>query len=139
MITLDTFKRGIKKSISTIFELAKIMIPVYIAVQILSFSGLLEVISHFFEPLMSFLGLPGEASLALVMGCAVNIYASLGIMASITLTVKQATTLAIMISIAHNLIGETAVIKKLGINAYSIVILRIVVSFVCGFIYHIVF
>ncbi len=139
MLTINTFKRGFSKGISTIYELAKIMIPVYLAVKILDYSGILSCISFIFEPLMSLLGLPGEASLALVVGYAVNIYASLGIMASISLTVKQATTLGIMISIAHNLIGETAIVKKLGVKASIIVPLRLFVSFLCGFVYYILF
>lgn len=139
MITLDTFRRGLSKGIHTVIELAKIMIPVYIAVRILDYSGILSIISHFFEPIMSIVGLPGEASLAIVVGYAINIYAALGIIASITLNVKQATTLAIMISIAHNLIAETAITKKLGVSAIVMILTRISVSFVCGFIYYIIF
>lgn len=139
MITLDTFRRGLNKGIHTVIELAKIMIPVYIAVRILDYSGILSMISYFFEPIMSIVGLPGEASLAIVIGYAINIYAALGIIASITLNVKQATTLAIMISIAHNLIAETAITKKLGVSAIAMILIRISVSFVCGFIYYFIF
>lgn len=139
MITFDTFKRGTKKGFDTLIELAKIMIPIYIGIKILDHSGILNHVSNIFKPLMSLLGLPGEASLALVVGYTVNIYAAIGIIASINLSIKQATIIAIMLSIAHNLIAETAITKKLGVKASIIVPLRLVVSLICGYIYYVFF
>lgn len=112
MVTLDTFRRGLKKGIQVLFELGKIMLPIYVIVELLEYSGLLEIISKYFVPFMSIIGLPGEAAFALIVGGTLNIYASLGVLASITLTTKQATIAAVFIAISHNLIGETVIIKK---------------------------
>jgi len=139
MVTLDTFKRGFNNGVKTLIDLSKLMIPVYIGVQLLSVSGLLTIIARFFAPVMSWFGLPGEASLTLIVGYFSGIYAALGTLAAIKLTGFQATTIAIMISIAHNLISETAVVKKLGVSATASVVVRVFFSVLFGFLYYKIF
>jgi spore maturation protein SpmB len=139
MVTTDTFKRGLYKGITTFFELSKILIPVYIGVQLLSISGILNIIAGLCTPIMSVFGLPGEASLVLILGYFSGGYAALGAMAVIDLTGVQITTLAIMVSIAHSLITEGAVIKKLGVSTTASITLRLLFSFVMGFLYNFIF
>lgn len=139
MVTLDTFKRGFNNGIKTLIDLLKLMVPIYIGVQLLSISGLLNIIATFFTPVMSFFGLPGEASLALIVGYFSGIYGALGTMAAIKLSASQATTIAIMISIAHNLISESAVIKKLGVSATASITVRLFFSVLFGFLYYRIF
>lgn len=139
MVTLDTFKRGFNNGIKTLIDLAKLMVPIYIGIQLLSVSGLLNIIANFFTPVMSIFGLPGESSLTLIVGYFTGIYGALGTMAAIKLNAVQATTIAIMISIAHNLISESAVIKKLGVSAVASVVVRFVFSVFFGFLYYKIF
>lgn len=139
MVTLDTFKRGFKSGAKTLIDLSRIMVPVYIGVQLLSISGLLAIIANFFTPVMSFFGLPGETSLTLIVGYFSGVYAALGTLAAIKLTAVQATTIAIMVSIAHNLISESAVIKKLGVSAVACSVIRLIFSVVFGFLYYKIF
>jgi len=49
------------------------------------------------------------------------------------------TTLAIMLSIAHNLITEGAVVKKLGVSTFASVSLRIIFSLIMGFLFYRIF
>ncbi|HOA20494.1 MAG TPA: nucleoside recognition domain-containing protein [Sedimentibacter sp.] len=139
MVTADTFKRGFKNSIYTLIELSKILIPVYIGVELLSVSGLLNILAEIFKPLMSILGLPGEASLVIILGYFLGTYAGLGVIAAIELNTVQITTLAIMISISHSLISESAVVKKLGVSAAASVALRVSSSILMGFLYYRIF
>ncbi|MBP1924371.1 spore maturation protein SpmB [Sedimentibacter acidaminivorans] len=139
MVTLDTFKRGFNNGIKTLIALLKLMVPIYIGVQLLSISGLLSIIATFFTPVMSFFGLPGEASLTLIVGYFSGIYGALGTLAAIKLNAVQATTIAIMTSIAHNLIAETAVIKKLGVSAWASIAVRLFFSILFGFLYYRIF
>jgi spore maturation protein SpmB len=136
MVSADTFKRGFKNGINTLIELSKLLIPVYIAVQVLSASGLLNIIAEIFKPLMSLLGLPGEASLVIILGYFLGTYAALGAIAAIELTAVQITTIAIMLSISHNLITESAVVKKLGVSAGASIAVRVFFSILMGFLYH---
>lgn len=135
MISTDTIKRGLNKGFTTLIELSKILIPVYVVVELLSISGLLNIISNIFGPAMSIFGLPGDASVPLVLGALVNVYAGISAMLPLNLNVTQATTISIMISIAHNLINESAVIKKVNVNPFLSASIRITCALLCGFIY----
>jgi spore maturation protein SpmB len=129
---LGVLKQGIRKGFDTIFELSKIILPTYIVVTILKYTPVMGFIATAFEPLMKLFGLPGDAALVLVMGNLINIYASIGIITAMTLTAKQVTILAVMISFSHTLIIETAVIKKIGVSAALIVAIRIGIGLVAG-------
>ncbi len=139
MVTRDTFKRGFKNGINTLLILLKILVPVYIAVQRLSLSGLLNIIAEIFKPVMSLLGLPGEASLVIMLGYFLGTYAALGAIAAIELTGVQITTIAIMLSISHSLITESAIVKKLGVSAAASVVVRVTFSLLMGFLYYKIF
>lgn len=139
MVTRDTFKRGFKNGINTLLILLKILVPVYIVVQLLSLSGLLNIIAEIFKPVMSLLGLPGEASLVIMLGYFLGTYAALGAIAAIELTGIQITTIAIMLSISHSLITESAIVKKLGVSAAASVVVRVTFSLLMGFLYYKIF
>lgn len=138
MVTKDTFIRGSKNGIHTVLMLAKIILPVYFIVTVLKYTGILEYIAIIFEPVMDIFGLPGEAALALVLGNVLNIYAALGVISSISLTAKQITILAVMISFSHNLFVETAVTKKIGIGVLPILATRIGLAIASGVILNLV-
>lgn len=139
MVTIDTFKRGFINGIKTLLDLLKILVPVYICVQLLSVSGILSKVAVLFEPVMSVFGLPGESSLVLILGWFSGTYAALGALAAFKFTGIQMTTLAIMLSIAHNLITEGAVVKKLGVSTFASVSLRIIFSLIMGFLFYRIF
>lgn len=139
MVTTDTFKRGLKNGIFTLIDLSKMLVPVYIAVKLLSLSGLLNRISEIFMPVMSFIGLPGEASLIIILGYFLGSYAALGAIAAIELTSVQITTIAIMLSISHALITESAIVKKLGVSPAASIAVRVTFSVLMGFLYYRIF
>ena len=139
MVTIDTFKRGFANGIKTLLDLMKILVPVYICVQLLSISGILNIIAEIFAPIMSIFGLPGETSLVIILGWFSGIYAALGALAAIQLTSTQLTTIGVMLSIAHNLITEGAVVKKLGVSTFTSVSLRLLFSLIMGFLFYKIF
>lgn len=122
----------------TTYILVKIIVPVYFFVTALKYTGILEWISTALSPLMSIFGLPGEASLVLVLGNFVNIYAALGVVVSITLLPKQITIIAIMLSFSHSLFVETAVAKKTGVSVIIILFIRISLAIISGILLNII-
>lgn len=136
MLSIGTLKRGFINGVKTLLDLTKILAPVYVGVQILSISGVLNIIAQFFSPIMSIFGLPGETSLVLILGWASGTYAALGALAAIKLTGIQITTIAIMISTAHNLITEGAVVKKLGVSMFTSISSRLIMSLILGFLFY---
>src|SRR5690606_4121007 len=111
---LDSVKTGIKKGLETIWLLSKTIVPVYILVTVLNHTPVIGWITALFKPLMRVFNLPGEAAIVLVIGNILDTYSAVGAIKAMQLTVKEITTLSIMISISHSLLVETAVIKKLG-------------------------
>ncbi|MEW5922195.1 MAG: nucleoside recognition domain-containing protein [Bacillota bacterium] len=134
MINHLTLVRGLRNGVSVTWELAKAIVPVYLIVTFLKYTPVLPWIARAFTPLMRLAGLPGEASLALVLGFVVNIYAAVGAIVSLSLTPKQITVIATIILLAHSLPVETAVSKKSGIEVLPILAIRLGLGFTCGVI-----
>lgn len=109
--------RGVRKGLETMWILAKTLVPAYIVVNLLARTPLLEWLSNLTGPLLHWIGLPGEAAVPLVLGLVLNLYAAIGAMAPLDLTLKEATIIAIFLSMAHALIVETAVTSRIGVPA----------------------
>lgn len=131
-------KKGFKNALSTFLELSKILIPVYFFVTFLKYTGVIKIISDFFSPLMGFLGLPGEAMLALLTSYLLNIYGGLAVISSLELGVREITILGTMIGLAHSLIIESAVFKKIDVNLIYINLLRLFMSIFAGFVLNLI-
>ncbi|AEF94429.1 nucleoside recognition domain protein [Desulfotomaculum nigrificans CO-1-SRB] len=138
MVTIDTFKRGLNKGLTTTWELSKVVVPVYVAVTFLSFTPLLNKIAEFCAPFMEYVGLPGEASLAIVVGNAINIYAALGVITSLHLNAREITIIAMMLLMSHTIFVESAVAGKCGINPWFIGLGRFAIGIAAGFILNII-
>ena len=127
-VARTTFKR----TIDTAWFLIKIMVPVSRAVELLGWSGLLQKIALVMAPLMKILGLPGEAALVYISGALLNNYSAIAVMSSMNLTIHDATILAFMSLVSHNLIVETAVMKSIGSSAVKMVTLRVGTAIIGG-------
>jgi spore maturation protein SpmB len=129
-------RENLKPALSTIRFLLIIMLSVSFAVLILDASGVLFYVSRFMNPVMKFLGLPGEASLAYISAMLINVYSAIAVIETMTLSGKQMIILATMCLIAHNFFVECLVMKKTGSHLSKIVLLRIFVSLLAGWIMH---
>ena len=114
--------------------LLKVIIPVFALVKVLEHTPVIGWISQFCDPLMRFVGLPGEAALAVVTGMFLNFYAAIGIVIALDLTAWQITIIAVILSCCHELVIETAIIKKTGIRAWPILGIRLATALVAGVI-----
>lgn len=132
------FYETFKSTAQTILKLAKIMIPVIFIVTLIKMTGILEVIAGLFEPAMKIFNLPGEATLPLILGAVVNLYAAISAIETLDLTPNQITTISIMLLIAHSLLVETAVIASLGVKKITQLSIRIGIAIVVGIIISII-
>lgn len=138
MVTIETFHRGLMKGLITTWELGKVVVPVYILVTFLKHTPVLDWIAAICAPAVSCLGLPGEASLALVLGNVLNIYAAIGVITTLALTHKQITILAVMLLLSHSIFIETAVSRRIGINPWFVALTRLGLSVAAGLILNII-
>ncbi len=140
MSTLVTpIKKGFIKSLNLIWLLVKIIIPVACLVALLNHFGIMEVIAGFFSPAMALFGLPGEATVALLLSFFVNFYAALGAITAMSLNVQQMTVLAVMIGICHELPIETAVSSYTGLRIPAAATLRIFTALVAGLFLNLIY
>ncbi|HAG07390.1 MAG TPA: nucleoside recognition protein [Peptococcaceae bacterium] len=132
MVGAATLKRGLGKGLRVTWELTRVAVPVYIIVTWLQYAGVLPVIAGVCAPVMELVGLPGEASLALVMGWLLHLYAAIGVILGLSLSTKQITIIAGMLLLAHSLPLETVVARQTGVRVLPLVALRLAASFLFG-------
>ncbi len=125
-------KRGLFNGLSITFMMVKVIVPCYIAIEIIKSLGLIDTIGAICKPFMSILGLPGEAALALMAGYLINMYAAIAVLEPLHLGAKDITVVALMLGICHSLTVETAVTKQTGVNALSLLFVRILMSIFAG-------
>jgi len=132
VITKKTWQKGLTDGVTTALTLLKVALPVFAVIKVLEHTPVIGWISQAFDPLMRFVGLPGEAALAVVTGMLFNFYAALGIILALGLSAWQITIMAVMLSCCHELVLETAIIKKTGISAWPILSIRLFTAFAAG-------
>lgn len=130
--------KGTRTGLKVLWELAKVIVPAAMIVNVLDKVGVLPYIGHLLAPLMSVFGLPGESALVLLTANFVSYYAGLGILIALHLTAKQVTVLAVMMTICHGAIYETPMVAKTGARASWVLVTRIVAMIAGGLILNLI-
>ena len=125
-------------------DLFKVMVPILIGVKILKELGWIAYLAKPLAPLMSLVGLPPDCGLTWATAIANNLYAGLAVHAALVpdmdpLTVAQATVIATMMLIAHNLFVEGAIAKRCGVGFWGQAVLRLAGALACGMLLNGVF
>lgn len=139
MLPFEPVRLGIRKTISTTILMAKIIIPVTVLVVALEKLELLKVLAHYFSPFLKVFGLPGEASLPLLLGFFINIYAAMGAIVVMDLSSREITVLAIMILTSHSLLMEAPVLGFTGLSPVRSILLRLGAGFLFGYVLNILY
>ncbi|WP_096156643.1 nucleoside recognition domain-containing protein [Bacillus sp. FJAT-45066] len=121
----QTIKDGLKVGLHTTWTLGKVIFPITILVGVLQHTPVLQFIIDFIAPFMGIFGLSGEAAIPLVVGNFLNLYAGIGAILTLELTVKEVFILAVMLSFSHNLLVESTVAAKVGIKIWVILTVRL--------------
>lgn len=132
-MTFD-FKHSLQTAFRSSWVILKLVVPIYILADVLFYYDILRYITFLFTPIVSLLGLPSEAVLAIVSGLFLNLYAAIAFAAPIGLTPHQWTILAVFLGVAHALLVETEIMKKLGISRFYSITLRLSVGLFVGYI-----
>ncbi|ADY56321.1 nucleoside recognition domain protein [Syntrophobotulus glycolicus DSM 8271] len=94
-------------------------------ISVLKYTPVIGWIADLLTPVIGILGLPGECAVILVLGNLLNLYAAVGAIAAMQLTVKSVFILAVMLSFSHNLLVETSISTRIGVNPVFIACLRL--------------
>ncbi|AHJ13580.1 hypothetical protein [Sulfurospirillum multivorans] len=125
-------QKSLKTSLKSSWTILKLIVPIYILADVLFYYNLLSHITFIFKPLVALLGLPQEAALAIVSGLFLNLYAAIAFAAPLGLGAKEWTVLALFLGIAHSLIVETEIMKRLGLSRIYSILLRLSVGLLVG-------
>lgn len=123
-----SFKKGLGAALAILI----VMIPVSFVMTLLQFTGFLEHLTWILAPFMSLFSLPAEASMVLIMGALINIYAGIAVMGTMSLNLWSINIIAVMMLICHNLIVESAVQSKTGVSGLKMTAFRVVAAFSMG-------
>lgn len=129
MSTRQTLVKGLEVGIKTTWNLTKVIFPVTLAVTFLGYTPAVGWLEKLLAPFMGWFGLPADGAIVLSLGNLLNLYAAIGAMLTMDLTVKQVLILSVMLGFSHNLLVETAILRKIGIKARVIVLLRLSLAF----------
>ena len=119
---------ALRDGFAAFLDLAKIIIPVYFAVALLNYSGLIALLAEWLRPAMRLFGLPGEAAIVLLTGWFMTLYAALGALRALDLPSSAITAIAFMLLFCHALPLEWAILKKMGARATRVTLMRFAIS-----------
>jgi hypothetical protein len=129
-------RRGLFVGLQTTWTLGKVIFPITLIVSILQHTPVLQWLIQLVTPFMKWIGLPGDAAIPLVLGNLLNLYAAIGAILTLDLTVKEVLILAIMLSFSHNLLIESTVASRTGMSIVLMIIVRIGLALVSALLIH---
>lgn len=122
---IGTIKRGFSTGLQVTWTFGKIIFPITFIVTILQFTPVFPWLMDFISPMMSLIGLSGDAAIPLVIGNFLNLYGAIGAVLSLDLTVKEAFIIAVMLSFSHSMLIESGVVLKVGVKLWIVLVVRI--------------
>lgn len=120
-----SWAEGLASGLRTTWQLGIIIFPVTLVVSVLQYTPLYDLLLSLLSPVMGFLGLPGGAAIPLVLGNLLNLYAAIGAILTMDLTVKEVFILSLMLGFSHGLPIESSVCKRVGVSALLVTTFRI--------------
>ncbi|KKK39439.1 membrane protein [Mesobacillus campisalis] len=135
---VTTIKKGLRVGLQTTWTLGKVIFPITLLVTILQYTPVLPWIIQAVTPLMALLGLSGDAAIPLVLGNFLNLYAGIGAILTLELTVKEVFIIAVMLSFSHNLLIETGVALKVGVKLWVVLVVRLGLAFLSAVVINLV-
>ncbi len=121
---------GFKAGFKTWWWITRMTVMATLLVVFLQWSGFIDLLSNWLSPIFALVGLSAGAVLIFITGALSNIYAAIGVMATLSVTYREALILALMLLICHNLIVETIIQKRCGASFVWMILLRISMALV---------
>ena len=110
------------------------MLPISLAVRVLQYVGVIDWLAGYLSPIFSYIGLSGDSAIVFLTSIFLPLYPTIAVMTTLTLTLREATILAVMCLVSHNLPVECSVAHKTGSPFGRIVAFRIIMSFVSAIV-----
>ena len=125
---------GIRRGVRGFVWVARILVPVSLAVALLDWTGWLYALDPVFSPVMALINLPPQAALPILSALFTSFYAAVAMMVVIPFTHAQFILMSIFISIAHMLVIEGLIQHKAGIHMAAITSIRLATACVAVYV-----
>ncbi|WP_313804433.1 nucleoside recognition domain-containing protein [Cytobacillus sp.] len=135
---VESSKKGIVVGLNTTWTLGKIIFPVTLIVALLQHTPVLPWVIKLITPLMNLIGLSGDTAIPLVLGNFLNLYAAIGAILTLDLTVKEVFIVAVMLSFSHNMLIESSVAVKVGVKLWIGVAVRMGLALISAIVINLV-
>lgn len=126
----------LRRSRRLFFALARVMLPVMIAVEVGQRLGWVDALGRAIAPAMGWIGLPPEAGLIWITGVFVGVYGAIGALIGLApgleMSAGQFSALCSMILFAHAIPVEQAIVRRAGGSFLVTAALRIGVALAYG-------
>jgi hypothetical protein len=143
MALVKAAARNLRETLDIYWALARIMVPIAIAAEVLSRIGAIEAVTPLFAPVMSYVGLPPELGLAWLTGMIVGIWGAVPLIFTLvpasSLSVADVTVLSALLLFAHGLPTEQKIIQQAGPGLAVTTLLRIAGGLIYAFLLHCLF
>lgn len=126
-------KQGLKKGAKGFIWIIKIIIPISFVTTILVHFGIIYKLDFILTPLMNWLCLPASAALVLVVGIFTGIYGTVAALSVMPFSMDHMILIAVFTLISHNLVQESIVQGKSGVNPIFAASFRLCMSFIVTF------
>lgn len=121
-------REGLQKGVRGTLWMLKILVPCSLLTFLIDVSGLLSHLDFMLAPAMGFLSLPPEAALPLTVGLLAGIYGAVAALAVLDFSMTETILIAVFLLISHNIIQESFVQARSGLNFFKATIVRLVAS-----------
>ena len=125
--------------INMLKQLALIVFPLFIGVEIIDYFGILEKISKFFQRGLSYLELPREASLPLIIAQSFGLLYGAGLIIRATkednLSSGDLMSISVFFALCHAVFEDTLLFAAIGGNGFIILGMRLVLALISTYIY----
>ncbi|MDE3840103.1 hypothetical protein C0966_12175 [Bacillus methanolicus] len=135
---IGSLKRGSIIGLKTTWSLGKIIFPITLFVSLLQYTPVLPWLIGLITPFMNVLGLSGDAAIPIVIGNFLNLYAAIGAILSLDLTVKEVFIVVVMLSFSHNILVESSVALKVGVKLWIITTVRLGLAFLSAIVINLI-
>lgn len=126
-------RNGLKKGWHGFIWLLKIILPVSFATGLLVYSGIIYQLDFLLNPVMTWMGLPASGALVIIAGIFTGIYGTVAALSVMPFAMEHMILLAVFTLICHNLIQESIVQGRSGINPFFAAGFRLAAAFVVTF------
>lgn len=131
---VEIAKEGVTGSVSSVLNIAKIVIPLMVVIQILKDLDILGKLSLRMKPLARFLGISEESTFPLIIGLILGLAYGAGVIINSAkegnLNKKDLYLVVIFLVACHSVFEDTLLFVAIGANGWLLLGTRIIVALV---------